>query len=341
MASNLDIGAVQSSGLPSIGAVQAAGGSTPVNEILTDTLSLSDSLVLGIGLQLVDTLTLSDSVQVITPLTSVTINDSSWVNVLTDSQQYLIGYWLPFSDTLTLSDYLLLSIGMAIADGFTFSDALAIFLGVPVVLSDTFTFSDATAVQLYGVLNETFSDTLTFSDSVIVRTISHLTININISPPAGDIQMNTGGGAYPELPPDIFSFGDTLQLCRNDYMTFSDTLTLSDSVIVHLVVPIALNITLSDTFTFLDSQNYSAAYSPAFSDTLALSDSVIVQILPSPINLSFGDSLELSDSIGQLVVDRVIIASFQDSLFLSDSVIVQVGQSLNSYLRRYLNDVTI
>jgi hypothetical protein len=317
-----DIGAVQSSGLPSIGAVQAAGGSTPVNETLTDTLSLSDAVGLGLGLIFsADGLSFSDVIALNEPLAAVVINDATWVNVLADTQQYQLNSFMQLSDTEALSDTFLLTPGLILGtEALALSDAIQAFAGTPLSFSEDFAFSDAIAVQNYGVLSETPSDALSLSDAVVDRVVSFLTIKINVSPPAGDIQMNTGGGAYPEIPPDYFSFGDTFSLKMLSVYSFADTLTLSDAITVFL---------------------QATPTTESLTDSLVLSDSLAFGITPVQLIVSLSDDFAFQDAVQRLEAGFEYIATIQDSLFLQDNVVVNNALSLTSYLRRYLNDVSL
>jgi len=339
-----DIGAIQSSGLPSIGAVQAAGGSTPVNENLTDNLDASyvEVYVLGLGLILSDTLSFSDAAFVPEPLAGVVIVDASWVNVLSDTQQYNVGYFSSFSETLSLSDTVLLNLGFILpSDSLSLTDAVQAFNGVGVVLAEDFTFSDATSNQLYGILSKSIADAFTFSDAIVDHLLGNQTISFFPAKGSSAGQyIIVNGISYPATG-DKFNFSDTFNLLLQNPTSFADSLTLSDAVNVLVVSTTPVPEILSDILVLSEGQTFFANYSPAFSDTISLSDTPIVQLLPQSILLSLSEDFAYNDSLQRMATGLEVIASVQDEFFFQDSIVIQSAQSLNSYLRRYLNDVPI
>ena len=338
MAGHKDIGALQSGSGPDIGPLQSASGSTPLTETLTDTISLSDALVTGLGLLLSDTFTFSDSVQLTAIAIDVTIQDGSWVNVLSDTQQYEVDYFIPFTDTLALLDSVQIDLDFTFTgDSVSLSDALSENVGIPLSFSDDFTFSDAIVTYIGGSLVESFSDTLSLSDAVSKQLSGMLEVICGIYGTPLLFQPNAEFGGPP---PDNFVFVDTLNLLMQSFYSFSDILALSDNVAIQVQVTfLALTETLSDTLSLSDSLSLLGGTPLTFSDTLSLSDSITVQPIPDTISLQLSDDFAFSDSYGLLMVGNEIIASIQDSLYLSDSIDVLLTESFNSYIRRYLNDV--
>ncbi len=340
--SYLDIGAVQSSGLPSIGAVQAQGGSTAVNKTLTDNLdaNLQDTLLLGLGLILAETLSFSDSIFVPEPLAGVIIVDASWVNVLSDTQQYEVDLWTPYSDTLSLTDTFFTAPGLIIpSESLTLSDTVSAFAGVGITIAESFTFSDAISTYTLGVLKEAFSDSLTFTDAVIAQRIGNQTINFfGVLGQSNSIRVN--GYSYPATG-DKFNFADTFSTFMQSPFGLSDSVVLSDSITVNLGSTLNLTETLNDTLNLTDTPNYFAAYVPTYNDTLGLIDNITIQLIPQSIVLVLSDDFAFNDSVQRMATGLEVIASVQDDFFFQDSVIIQSTQSLNSYIRRYLNDVSI
>jgi len=117
-------------------------------------------------------------------------------------------------------------------------------------------------------------------------------------------------------------------------LTDSDSLTLVDAVATQLGTPFSRaggdNIFLSDSTAFL----ISILSKP--SDQLTLLDSLTIQ---RSIAFALADQLTLSDDAGApiLVVQLLLILS--DSISLSDASSAVASDSLDLYLRRYLNDV--
>lgn len=110
---------------------------TAYTQSLSDTITLSDAKVLGIGLIKADTITLSDSLSRV------------WTA------------FLSLSDTVTLSDAIANAISLVKADIVSMSDAIANAVGK--LLSDTISLSDAIA----NAIGKVVSDTITMTDSAI------------------------------------------------------------------------------------------------------------------------------------------------------------------------------
>jgi hypothetical protein len=330
MASALDVGVHQSTPGLDVGVLQSLGTS-PLTKVLTDTLSLSDGITLGIGLVIpTDGFSFSDVVGITTPLTGLLVNDASWVNVLSDTQQYCVGLFPQFSDTFFFSDSVLLSLGLPdFTDTFTFSDSFQVFPGVPLVLADSFTFSDAITDTTFGDLSVNILDSTNFlplSDALIIS----FNGIINIS--------NTASG----FNKDNLSLADTLNLrMAMLFPVFTDAISFSDAISVHLVIPAAVSESLSDSLSLNDAQAYFLQYAPLITDELSLSDSVNVQLYPQGESISVGDGFLFSDALNMVAIENEIIASIQDTFMFEDSVAIQSVEDFTTYIRRYLNDVTI
>lgn len=129
---------------------------TAFTSSLSDTITLSDAKVFGIGLIKADTITLSDSFsRAWTALLSLTDTVT-----LSDAISNAVGK--VFSDIITLSDAAIRGVGQAISDTITLSDSAIKSVGK--ALSDTISLSDAiTTLRSLGLL---LYDTITMSDSV-------------------------------------------------------------------------------------------------------------------------------------------------------------------------------
>lgn len=324
--SNLDVGVKQSGSGLDVGVLQSIG-LTPLNESFNDTLSLSDTLGLGLGLVVVgDQFSFTDVVSVTPPATGILINDASYVNVLSDTQDYCLGLFPQYSDTFTFADSLGLTLGLQdFSDALSFTDSFSMSSGVTPIFSDDFAFSDAVTIGILGQLSETISDSLSLSDSVIDNRVGIINIT-----KAGQVGLS----------PDGIALGDTFsKLMTMALVMPSDILSLSDSISVFLVIPQSFNEFFEDTLSFSDTQSFSSAYFPQLNDSLDLEDSIQLLLLPLGLQLSLGDSQIYNDAVQLLMVGFEAIASFQDELILTDNVQIQLTQSFTSYIRRYLNDV--
>lgn len=103
---------------------------------LSDTITLSDAKVLGIGLVKSDTITLSDAIS------------HAFTKVL--------------ADIVTLSDAISNAVGKALADTVNLSDAISNAVGK--VVSDTISLSDSLTTSLARFLY--LADTITMSDAI-------------------------------------------------------------------------------------------------------------------------------------------------------------------------------
>src|SRR5665213_2148097 len=117
-------------------------------------------------------------------------------------------------------------------------------------------------------------------------------------------------------------------------LTDFDSLALVDSVTIALGNPFFRaggdNIFLSDSTAFL----ISILSKP--SDQLTLLDSLVIR---RSIALSLSDSLDLADVGAAPVLAVQLLLILSDSVSLSDASSAVASDSLDLYLRRYLNDV--
>jgi len=118
-------------------------------------------------------------------------------------------------------------------------------------------------------------------------------------------------------------------------LTTSDQLTLTDSLILHLGNPftraVGDNLFLSDSAQFLVNLLSNPSDHFTFSDQL--------RILKS-IQLVFADAFSFSDNLVDPVEAVQLLLSLSDSLVLSDVASISSSETLEQYLRRYLNDVS-
>jgi hypothetical protein len=206
---------------------------------------------------------------------------------------------------------------LSVNDSLSFTDSLTTLL-YPVQLtlsiSDTLVFSDAILTLLTPLqLTLSINDTLTFSDSVIESIVNSFGILLTDSLQFFDL-LTTYYITELNLVDFNFNFHDLIE---------TDTTT----------APMGLG----DFFNFSDSIKQTlAGYNP-ISDELIFSDSI--QTVLSGSGTPLTDSLIFSDSIEEsLSVELTLVLS--DSLDFTDTVNQTPSTSFNSYIRRYLNDVS-
>lgn len=244
----------------------------------------------------------------------------SQIDILTlsDSKIVVLSLLLTFSDAISLSDAVQVQIPggpLVFADSFGFLDS------VTVVLNDFYNFSDAlnitdTQLEIIVVVISNLSDGLTLSDNIIVSPFSVIVLNLSETLPLID--------SFKEFTSNPLTFGDTLnfqdlvKLSGLTFYQFVDQLLLSDLAAL-LLAPIR-NLTNNDMLT--------------------LNDLVAVQLLSIFVNLTvtLSDSLQIGDGIGVVLRERGLIM-LSDSFSFGDSFVFVINTNLESYLRRYLNDV--
>lgn len=293
-------------------------GATPINESVSDTLTLSDSDIETLGLNVVisgDAFSLTDALIFTLGVPGIGITDSFTFG---DSQVYSENFFIPFFDTLTLADSDPFSPPLnmvAFDDSITLSDSISTLVIVSVGIIDTLTLSDTIRAVANVLVRE--SDAFTLGDIFQFSIPFFAQINDNFI--WRDAQIVAWSSV---LPP------------------FADSLTLSDSVVVaNLPFWTVLSESLSDTFTFSDGLLFNASINIPNGDTLGLSDNVTVNNSFNPFNQSLSDSFLFSDGI--LLIVQGDLIQLADSLMLSDSVLIQNATNFDDYIRRYLNDAVV
>ena len=298
-----DIGPIQSAPGQDIGPIQSAG-TTGVNETFSDTLSVSDSILVGIGLIFSDQITFVDSLDQTLPVQDLLINDDSWVNVLSDTQEYELGLLLDIADSISFGDMLEIGLGIDFeGDQFNFTDSIISESGIPLeITGDQLSFSDATDNTIYGILFTQLSDTFSFSDEIDINLRARFDIDVK----------NESNAA------DIFLVTDTIKLLMVSNLDLNDSISFTDEVEVALLGPMEITLSITDIINLSDelsTQRYDGVY------------------------LNFADSLNLLDHSIALVFNTEIQLHFNDVLEISDGLATSQGQSIIRYIRRYLNDI--
>lgn len=221
------------------------------------------------------------------------------------------------SDSITLSDSITELIQVpqiAFSENLTFSDAVGIVGNDLMTFSESMTLSDS--MQFTAGVAFSFGDSLSLSDSVSELLITVLTVAIGDSLSLSDSEQ-VGATIPRKIIGDFILFTDTIATRANLQLSVSDQLVLNDLVGI-LLAPIA-NLTPSDQLTLADSI------------------SVNLQSIFTNIGITVSDTIAFQDAV-QVALSKSLI-SITDSFSLNDEVKVVLQSTLNSYIRRYLNDV--
>lgn len=311
----LSVGAINITNI-SIGALEPS--STPVTTLISDTLSLSDTLKIGKGDILSDAFTFSDAVS--TPFTPFV-----GIETLTfsDSYQALLTYSAQFNEAFNFIDEFdaaLSTIALFTEDfNVVWIDSMMTGIGLAIQFNDQLSLSDAYLDQLFTQIVLIKADTFTFIDNLIVNLTGILVGGIPITP-AGQ--------------PEVLVITDSFVHLLTITMEFSEVLSFSDQLNSYVPLSFQFNETLSLSDTLIND------YGLIISESITLTDSFIYTSLPpfEAFTFQIGDSLNLIDPFNTQVEDVTLIT---DVLQLIDSVEMTLGLSDTSYLRRYLNDVSL
>src|ERR1035437_1645410 len=197
---------------------------TTITENLSDTLSLSDSIlsddrILPISVSVSCTRSLTESVSDTLSLSdAIFLSSSAAESVsdtisLSDASSVLNSLNISSSDSLSLSDVIssLNTYSNQLSDTLSLLDSVSISQSLPVLLSDTLTVSDSLSLSLAAAL--AVSDTLQLSDALIVfRSVDSVLAETLI-------------------------FSDSLSQLLTYATTFSDVIALSDATIIRAIVP--------------------------------------------------------------------------------------------------------
>ena len=221
------------------------------------------------------------------------------------------------TDSISLSDSILLSVGYLFSDTVSLSDSPTV--GPGYLFSDSVSLSDA-AKDLVGLFVGA-NDQIGISDFVVLRKTPHL------PPPPGPIS-DRGDASNPDVG-DSLTLADSIQVfspysvALADSLSFSDSIGTSqtnftDSLSLSDSISIGIGIIVSDGLTFSDAaaatlSNTFLALTVSVADSLSLFDS---QQHASSVGVHVGDSLTFQDSAGVVLISNT-----------------------TDYLRRYLNDV--
>jgi hypothetical protein len=194
-------------------------------------------------------------------------------------------------------------------------DSVFLILTLPNTLNDSYTINDSIVVQNLFVINLFFSEFNNIQDNV-------------------NTQLNI-----------------LLVQTFNDSLSFSDVLLLSISIPIRFgdIIPPYLDfiqkgginstsILTSDFLLWSDAPSMLLSKRYLFNDSKIPSDSFLYSLNSS--GNAFNDSYTLNDAI-TISLSQPFSLSLSDSYNLSDSATTQLPEPLNTYIRRYLNDVVM
>lgn len=221
-----------------------------VTKVLTDTITWSDSLLKTTLKSLTETITYTDSFfkQAVKVLTETITYTDSFIKTTT---KVLI-------DTITWSDTLLKKALKTFTETITYSDTLLKQIGK--VLTETITWSDVlTAIKSGGTLfTQTLTETITYSDTLVKSTIKVLSDSLTWT--------DSLTKSISRTLTDTITWSDTL--LKKATKVLSETVTLSDVLTQARIFARVLSetITLTDTFTRV------ANYYRTFTETITWTD---------------------------------------------------------------------
>lgn len=253
-----------------------------------------------------DSFTISDQLMSIIQTLDITLGDFPSLSISD-------GFQIELVDSATSTNIYV----PILADSITFTDSTNLTLNIPLILSDSLSITDG--LILAGSESVVISDSFTITDNV-GGIESPLGVTVSDFLTLSDFQSLLLSGTFTSPIADQFIFTDAFFFnATMESPTQSDEIDLSDE----MQAVLELNLEISDTMSFSDSDLNDNVNSPSvnkmFADTISMLDFVITE---SGGNINLSDPLALSDGLG-----------------LSDNVAFSVTENINSYLRRYLNDV--
>lgn len=134
------------------------------------------------------------------------------------------------------------------------------------------------------------------------------------------VLQSTSTSVLTIVQSENFNFSDSEQLILGLLLTFSDSVSLSDSISIQYG-----NVTVSDTFTFLDGVQVVLTFNYAFTDSISQNDTLTINV---GIVEVLGDVLTLIDSI---IVSpfTTLLLTLTETLTFFDSIQIFTSQPLS------------
>lgn len=236
MADKRSIGPIEL-GFVDIGPLQS-GFNSALTLNVNDTISLSDSgiVVLGLDFLFTDSITLSDSV--------LTMLDGDIMNLyvdnftLTDSVGLILGLELNFTDSVVLSDATIDVLGIVLetSDSFVLADSIGLQLGLQLHAVEILSLSDLAVEHAPISPGILIDDSILLTDLLQKFSAGFISVQDQITL-VDNMQLIMQGDFFPLSisVADSLSFVDDFILHFNStLLRFTDTLNLQDSVKIHL-----------------------------------------------------------------------------------------------------------
>jgi hypothetical protein len=311
---------------------------TSYTQTLSDTVTLTDSLIRNPGKVLVETITHTDTfARLGTFLRSFTETLTHTDTIQKQSQKSLLEtvtltatfigqliFTKLFSETVTLTDSLIKQGQKVLSDTLSLTDS--ILKSISKTLAEVTTYTDTFIKQA----RKTFAETVTHTDTLIRQAGKNLSETIAHS------DTFTKAANFFRSYTESISLTDTL--LRFLSRSFSETVTLTGSVIKQLSRSLneTVNLTdtvlktagktLSETLTYTDSLIKQAG--KYLSENLSLTDTIATAVTSSHNFIkSLTETVSLTDSL-----TKTIIRVFSETITYTDSLIRQTLKSLSDTL---------
>lgn len=303
--------------LDSVSDIILAGklGFTPITVNQSDALSLSSApSLLDIGRIITsDGLILIDSVIVPTANTPVSVSDTL---VFTDTLASCLGKGYQNFDILILLDQAKLNQPYFFTEGesLALGDIALVYPVISQIIDgDRLSFSDVSALLISGVYKILENDSVTLTDVLTVTIRNFLAL-------------------FSTFSENILITDAFFTKLTNSLGVFSDTLTIGDLLKIITLGVLKEN----DSINLSDFVSISVPEGEGLNDLFAISDTAAVRLA---IVLQFAETLAFIDVVTRSNSGQSIMLQIFDGLVLTDNPSIILHVLLNSYLRRYLNDV--
>ena len=267
------------------------GGGSALTKSLSDTVSLSDSIIKKPGINKSDSISMSDT--------------------------FINSFGLNKSDTISMSDVIIKNSGLAKSDVLNMADEALKSSGIN--KSDTINLSDS-ILKTPG-LNK--SDSVNLTDEIIKTSEINKADTINLTDSFSKV------ASFLRSFSDTINLSDTI--LKNIGLSLSDTINLSDNfnAIITLILSLNDTVSMSDSISKEvdlskeDAINLTDEIIKSFglneSDTVNLSD-----IISKSIEINKSDTVNLSDNFSSLLA---LILAINDIINMSDAISKEIDLS--------------
>lgn len=284
--------------------------SSGLTENLSDTMTMSEGVILGYGGAITETLTINDSM--ILGYGLIIPGDQM---VMSDGTIVVLGLNEIFAETMTMSDSLAgIGYGNSIVDQLIMSDSA--ILGYGAGITETLTISDQLGLG-YGFI---IADQMTMSDAVVEQ----LSIALNVSDNEGPNWADALGVGYGNAETDTLTMSDSLGVGYGEGV-LTETMTISDAMSLGYGLLIADQMTMSDSEVIVLGETLNISEQLVISDTMGLG-----------YGLSIADQLSMSDAVvigfGEGITETMTITDFMGlgyGLLIADQMVMSDNFAFN------------